>query len=88
MNIANKLFGNPAIIGLILVAIMLIMTFPIILQIKKPYKWIYFLLISAVYTLIVPLVLITYECNKNSKISGGTIDTSSIFDISTPYNHF
>ena len=92
MNITNKLLGNPIIISLILIGTVLIMTFFIILQLDKDYKWMYFGCIILAYTLLIPMFMVMYECNRSGgKLFGGSnIDTNfgSIFDISGSSNVF
>lgn len=92
MNITNKLFGNPLVIGVILVAIMVLMTIPLIFQLNKPYKWLYFGCITLAYLLLVPTVLVIYEYNCcRGKIVGGSnpsVDFSKFFDVPTSNNIF
>ncbi len=93
MNITNKLFGSPLVIGVILVAIMVLMTLPLILQLNKSYKWLYFGCITLAYLLLVPTVMVLYEYNScKSKIYGGTptqnVDFGGIFDIQGTNNVF
>lgn len=93
MNVINKLLGNPLIIGLILVAIMCFMTLPLIIQLGKSYKWLYFGCIMLTYLLLVPLVLVLSDCCRCApKISGGrpstTSDFSEVFNVREIYNQF
>ena len=92
MNIANKLFSNPVVISILIVAIMVLMTLPLILQLDKSYKWIYYGCFVLANTLLITSILIMHQCCcKSEKMFGGstpTTDFSNIFDISTPFNQF
>jgi protein-S-isoprenylcysteine O-methyltransferase Ste14 len=85
-KIVNKVFGNPLVIGVLLVFILGFITFLVFLNVAKPHKWAAYTGIMLLFLLLIPSLLFFYEFNrtkldKKGSISGGS---SSGFAAQSP----
>lgn len=83
MTIINKILGNPAIIGAILVVILTIIFFFVWFPVANKHKWILFFVVVVSYTILIPSTFMMYEYAKSytPSISGGFQMQNDVFTI-------